>query len=152
MAWKPLSMSPANNRLLSQSNIMKAQNLDLPIVVLGRDIKITPALRYYAITHIRRIHQEYPKIIDAKVTCWQDHHDVVVSLTFRCAGHIHIEALAHGMTVEAGIDLAVDKAERQMRKQNTRRLKAQHEKRRDHVRSSATTRVESISGNIRFAG
>ena len=131
---------------------MKTQNLDFPIVVLGRDIKITPALRYYAITHIRRVHREYPEIIDAKVICWQDDHEVGVGLTFRWAAHIQIEALAHGMTVEAGIDLAFDKAERQMRKQNTRRLKAQHEQRRDHVRSSATTRVESISGNIRLAG
>ncbi|MEN9019081.1 MAG: hypothetical protein GWQ05_09965 [Verrucomicrobiaceae bacterium] len=106
---------------------MQTTNLNFPIVVLGRDIKITPAIRYYAISHIRRVHLDYPRITDAKVTCWREHHEVVVSISFRCADHIHIEAKAHGLTVEAGIDLAFDKAERQMRKRNTRRLQAQQE-------------------------
>jgi ribosomal subunit interface protein len=127
---------------------MQTQSLDFPIVVLGRDIKITPALRYYAITHIRRVHRKYPKIIDAKVICWQDDHEVGVGLTFRWAGHIQIEALAHGMTVEAGIDLAFDKAERQMRKQNTRRLKAQHEQRRDLVRAHELLVIESLPASV----
>jgi putative sigma-54 modulation protein len=147
MAWKPLSMSSANSRLFSQSNIMQSQNLDFPIVVLGRDIKITPALRYYAITHIRRVHREYPKIIDAKVICWQDDHEVGVGLTFRWAGHIQTEALAHGMTVEAGIDLAFEEAERQMWKQKVLRLKVQHERGGDPVSTPARSRVESLSEN-----
>lgn len=101
---------------------MRTFTLDFPITVLGREMKITSEIRHDAMTHIRRTHQDSPKIVDAKVTCWKDHHEVNVSINAHCAGGIRRSAEARSETVEAAIDLAFNKLERQSRKSNTRRL------------------------------
>lgn len=92
----------------------------MDITVTGRHVTVTPAIEDYARKKIEHIHISFPRIVDAHFILEVDKFRQRAELVLHCGNHIHIEASDVHEDLYAAIDLAVDKAERQMRKHKTR--------------------------------
>ncbi len=114
---------------------MQVHNVNLPIVVTGRHVEVTPAMRDYTIKKIEGLHLDYPRIIEVKVVIdVQSHHNQQkAEIILFCANHIVIEADSTTDDVYASIDESVAKIARRMRKFKTRMLKS-HRPRKGAVR------------------
>lgn len=114
---------------------MQVHNVNLPIVVTGRHVEVTPPMRDYAIKKIEGLHLDYPRIIEAKVVIdVQSHHNQQkAEIILFCANHIVIEADSTTDDMYASIDEAIAKIARRMRKFKTRMLKS-HRPRKGAVR------------------
>ncbi len=106
---------------------MQTANVNLPIIVTGRHVDVTEAMRDYAQKKVEGLHLDYPKIIEAKVILDVPHghkgprHFAEVILF--CANHITIEASTETADIYASIDETISKIARRMRKFHTRLLK-----------------------------
>ena len=106
---------------------MQTANINLPIVVTGRHVDVTEAMRDYAKKKVEGLHLDYPKIIEAKVILDVPHghggprHFAEIILF--CANHITIEASTESSDIYASIDETISKIARRMRKFKTRLLK-----------------------------
>lgn len=114
---------------------MQVHNVNLPIVVTGRHVEVTPAMREYTVKKIEGLHLDYPRIIEVKVVIdVQTHHNQQkAEIILFCANHIVIEADSTTDDVYASIDESVAKIARRMRKFKTRMLKS-HRPRKGAVR------------------
>ena len=92
----------------------------MEITVTGRHVTVTPAIEDYARKKIEHIHIDFPRILDAHFILEVDKFRQRAEVVLHCGNHIHIEASDTHEDLYAAIDLAVDKAERQMRKHKTR--------------------------------
>jgi putative sigma-54 modulation protein len=109
---------------------MQKHNINLPIVVTGRHLDITEAIRDYAHKKIESLHLDYPRIIEAKVILDVQHHRQIAEIILFCADHIVIEVKSTTEDIYASIDESISKIARRMRKFKTRLLKS-HRPRRD---------------------
>ncbi len=114
---------------------MQLHNVNMPIVVTGRHVEVTGAMRDYAIKKVEGLHLDYPRIIEAKVILdVQTHHNQQkAEIVLFCANHIVIEADYTGDDIYASIDEAISKIARRMRKFKTRMLKS-HRPRKGSIR------------------
>lgn len=96
---------------------------DYPVTVTARHMDCTKSIQNYAETKLARIHLSYPKIIDAKVVVDNETHGQKVAITLHCANHIVIESDTETRDLYEAIDLTIEKLERQMRKEKTKRQK-----------------------------
>jgi putative sigma-54 modulation protein len=106
---------------------MQTANVNLPIIVTGRHVDVTEAMRDYAQKKVEGLHLDYPKIIEAKIILDVPHghggprHFAEIILF--CANHITIEASTESADIYASIDETISKIARRMRKFKTRLLK-----------------------------
>jgi putative sigma-54 modulation protein len=114
---------------------MQVHNVNLPIVVTGRHVEITPAIREYAHKKIEGLHLDYPRIIEAKVVLdVQGHHRQMAEIILFCANHIVIEVKSTTEDIYASIDESIAKIARRMRKFKTRLLKSHRPRKEGSIR------------------
>ena len=110
---------------------MQTHNVNLPIVVTGRHVEITDAMREYAHKKVEGLHLDYPRIIEAKVILdVNKHHQQKAEIILFCANHIVIEVSSVNDDIYSSIDESISKIARRMRKFKTRMLKS-HRPRKD---------------------
>ena len=115
---------------------MQTANVDVPIVITGRHIEITDAIREYVQRKMASIHLDFPRIMEAKVVLDVQPHQNnrnFAEIVLFCANHIHIEASSHSEDLYAAVDETVSKIARRMRKRKTRLLK-NHRPRSESIR------------------
>jgi putative sigma-54 modulation protein len=114
---------------------MQVHNVNLPIVVTGRHVEVTEAMREYARKKVEGLHLDYPRIIEAKVVLdVQKHHNQQkAEIVLFCANHIVIEADTTTTDIYTSIDDTISKIARRMRKYKTRMLKS-HRPRKGSVK------------------
>jgi putative sigma-54 modulation protein len=123
---------------------MQVTNVNLPIIVTGRHVSVTEAMREYAQKKVSGLHLDYPKIIEAKVllNVEQDRH--IAEIILFCANHIVIEADTTTPDMYASIDETISKIARRMRKHKTRMLKSHRPKRDKAIRHISESVFSSI--------
>jgi len=88
------------------------------IEIIGRQLEVTDAIQAYAHSKGERLLKFYDGVQKIDVVLAQDRHDHRVEFTseiiLTVVGHDPIVAKASGPDVYASIDLAVDKATRQL--------------------------------------
>lgn len=110
---------------------MQSANLNLPVIITGRHVSITDAMRLHAEKKLQSVHLDYPRIMEARVIL-----DVESGIRHRaeivlyCANHITIEASSVTEDMYASIDETVSKVARRMRKFKTRMLKSHRPRKR----------------------
>ena len=110
---------------------MQVHNVNLPLIVTGRHVEVTDAIRDYARKKVEGLHLDYPRIIEAKVIIdVQNHHLHTAEIILFCANHIVIEVKSTTEDVYASIDESIAKIARRMRKFKTRLLR-NHRPRKD---------------------
>ena len=70
---------------------MQVHNVNLPIIVTGRHVEITDAMRDYAHKKIEGLHLDYPRIMEAKVILDVQQRVQSAEIILFCANHIVIE-------------------------------------------------------------
>lgn len=103
---------------------MQVHNVNLPIVVTGRHVEITEAMREYAHKKIEGLHLDYPRIMEAKVILDVQNRIQTAEIILFCANHIVIEVKSDTDDIYASIDESISKIARRMRKFKTRMLKS----------------------------
>lgn len=102
---------------------MQTSNVETNIIVTGRHIEVTDAIRDFAVKKIQGIHIDYPKIVEARVVVDVQKERQVAEIVLFCADHITIQASTVGNDLYAAIDETVTKIMRRMRKHKTRLMK-----------------------------
>ena len=92
----------------------------MEIVVTGRHLEVTPAIRDYAAKKIDHIGIDFPRGISAHVILEVDKHRHIAELVMVCGNHVTIEATDVSEDLYASIDQVVDKVARQLRKFKTK--------------------------------
>lgn len=115
---------------------MQVHNVNLPLIVTGRHIEVTEAIREYARKKIEGLHLDYPRIIEAKVIIdvQKDHLHMAEIILF-CANHIVIEVKSVTSDLYASIDESISKIARRMRKYKTRLLRGNRPRREGAIGS-----------------
>ncbi|SKB04844.1 putative sigma-54 modulation protein [Prosthecobacter debontii] len=113
---------------------MQKHNVNLPIIVTGRHIEITEAIRDYAHKKIESLHLDYPRIIEAKVILDVQQYRQMAEIILFCADHIHIEVRSTTEDIYASIDESIAKIARRMRKYKTRLLKSHRPRKEGSIR------------------
>lgn len=113
----------SSTRLTRRKLITMPSNNETNIVVTGRHIEVTEAIREFARKKIEAIHIDYPRIVEARVVVdvQKDRH--VAEIVLFCADHITIQASTTGTDLYAALDETVTKIMRRMRKHKTRLMK-----------------------------
>ena len=93
---------------------MQKHNVNLPIVVTGRHVDITEAIRDYAHKKIEGLHLDYPRIIEAKVILDVQSHRQIAEIILFCANHIVIEVDTTTEDIYSAIDESISKIARRM--------------------------------------
>ncbi len=109
---------------------MQKHNVNLPIIVTGRHVDITEAIRDYAHKKVESLHLDYPRIIEAKIILDVQQHRQIAEIILFCADHIVIEVKSTTEDIYSAIDESIAKIARRMRKYKTRLLKS-HRPRKD---------------------
>lgn len=107
---------------------MQVTNVNLPIIVTGRHVSVTEAMREHAEKKVSGLHLDYPKIIEAKVLLNVEGDRHIAEIILFCANHIVIEADTTTSDMYASIDETASKIARRMRKYKTRMLKSHRPK------------------------
>lgn len=92
----------------------------MELVVTGRHLEVTPAIRDYAAKKIDHIGIDFPRIISAHFILEVQKFRQIAELVLLCGNHISIEATETSEDLYASIDKVVDKVARQMRKYKTK--------------------------------
>jgi putative sigma-54 modulation protein len=113
---------------------MQKHNVNLPIIITGRHVEITDAIREYATKKIESLHLDYPRIIEAKVILDIEHHRQIAEIILFCADHIVIEVKSTTEDIYASLDESTSKIARRMRKFKTRLLKSHRPRKNGSIR------------------
>ena len=113
---------------------MQTSNIDTNIVVTGRHVEVTDAIREFATKKIQGIHIDYPRIVEARVVVDVQKDRQVAEIVLFCADHITIQASTVGSDLYAAIDETVTKIMRRMRKHKTRLMKRFRPHRSESIR------------------
>jgi putative sigma-54 modulation protein len=105
---------------------MQVHNVNPPIVITGRHVEVTPALRDFVEKKIHGLHLDYPRIIEAKIVLdVQTHHNRhCAEIILFCANHIVIEVDSTTHDLYSAVDESISKIARRMRKFKTRMLRS----------------------------
>lgn len=112
---------------------MQSANLNVPVIITGRHVSITDAMRAHAEKKIQSIHLDYPRVMEARVIL--DVESPIrhrAEIVLHCANHITIEASTVTADMYASIDETLAKVARRMRKFKTRMLKSHRPRKRGH--------------------
>jgi putative sigma-54 modulation protein len=96
------------------------ENAAMELMVTGRHVEVTPALREYAAKKLGHIGIDFPRILSAHFILEVEKYRQIAELILQCGNHISIEAREVSEDLYASIDRVVDKVARQMRKYKTR--------------------------------
>lgn len=113
---------------------MQVHNVNLPIIVTGRHVEITEAMRDYAHKKIEGLHLDYPRIMEAKVILDVQKTQQSAEIILFCANHIVIEVKSSSEDIYAAIDESISKIARRMRKFKTRMLKSHRPRKNGSIR------------------
>lgn len=113
---------------------MQKHNVNLPIVITGRHLEITEAIREFIHRKIESLHLDYPRIIEAKVILDVQHHRQIAEIILFCADHIVIEVKSTTEDIYASLDESISKIARRMRKFKTRLLKSHRPRKEGSIR------------------
>ncbi len=113
---------------------MQVHNVNLPIVVTGRHVEITEAMRDYAHKKVESLHLDYPRIVEAKVILDVQQRSQTAEIILFCANHIVIEVKSTAEDIYAAIDESLSKIARRMRKFKTRMLKSHRPRKNGSIR------------------
>ncbi len=113
---------------------MQVHNVNLPIVVTGRHVEITEAMRDYAHKKVEGLHLDYPRIVEAKVVLDVQQRNQSAEIILFCANHIVIEVKSTADDIYAAIDESISKIARRMRKFKTRMLKSHRPRKNGSIR------------------
>ena len=113
---------------------MQVHNVNLPIIVTGRHVEITEAMREYAHKKIEGLHLDYPRIMEAKVILDVQKSQQSAEIILFCANHIVIEVKSASDDIYAAIDESISKIARRMRKFKTRMLKSHRPRKNGSIR------------------
>lgn len=113
---------------------MQTSNVDTNIIVTGRHIEVSDAIREFATKKIQGIHIDYPRIVEARVVVDVQKDRQVAEIVLFCADHITIQASTAGPDLYAAIDETVTKIMRRMRKHKTRLMKRFRPHRSESIR------------------
>ncbi|MBQ9836039.1 MAG: ribosome-associated translation inhibitor RaiA [Akkermansia sp.] len=102
---------------------MQTSNVETNIIVTGRHIEVTDAIREFATKKIQGIHIDYPRIVEARVVVDVQKDRQMAEIVLFCADHITIQASTVAADLYAAIDETVTKIMRRMRKHKTRLMK-----------------------------
>ncbi len=102
---------------------MQTSNVETNIIVTGRHIEVTDAIREFATKKIQGIHIDYPRIVEARVIVDVQKDRQMAEIVLFCADHITIQASTVAADLYAAIDETVTKIMRRMRKHKTRLMK-----------------------------
>ena len=102
---------------------MQTSNVETNIIVTGRHIEVTDAIREFATKKIQGIHIDYPRIVEARVVVDVQKDRQMAEIVLFCADHITIQASTVAPDLYAAIDETVTKIMRRMRKHKTRLMK-----------------------------
>jgi putative sigma-54 modulation protein len=102
----------------------------MEVIVTGRHLEVTPAIREYAAKKLDHIDIDFPRIISAHFIVEVEKFRHIAELIVQCGNHITIEARDVEEDLYASIDRVVDKVARQMRKYKT---KIQNHRPRTHA-------------------
>jgi len=115
---------------------MQTANVNLPIIVTGRHVDITEAMRDYAHKKVESLHLDYPRIMEARVILdVESGFRHFAEIVLYCANHITIEASTVTEDVYASIDETISKIARRMRKYKTRMMKRTHRPRHGTIKT-----------------
>ncbi len=103
---------------------MQVHNVNLPIIVTGRHVEVSEAMREYAHKKVEGLHLDYPRIMEAKVILDVQQRIQTAEIILFCANHIVIEVHSSSDDMYASIDESISKIARRMRKFKTRMLKS----------------------------
>lgn len=113
---------------------MQVHNVNLPIVVTGRHVEITEAMRDYAHKKVEGLHLDYPRIVEAKVVLDVQKSQQTAEIILFCANHIVIEVKSTAEDIYSAIDESISKIARRMRKFKTRMLKSHRPRKNGSIR------------------
>ena len=113
---------------------MQVHNVNLPIIVTGRHVEITDAIRDYAHKKIEGLHLDYPRIMEAKIILDVQQRLQSAEIILFCANHIVIEVKSTADDLYAAIDESISKIARRMRKFKTRMLKSHRPRKNGSIR------------------
>lgn len=119
---------------------MQTSNVDTKVVVTGRHVDVTDAIRDFATKKIQAIHIDYPKIVEARVVVDVQKDRQMAEIVLFCADHITIQASTVGPDLYAAIDETVTKIMRRMRKHKTRLMK--------HFRPHRSTSIRTFEEKV----
>lgn len=114
---------------------MQTINANPNVVVTVRHEEVTDSLRKYALSKIKGLHLDYPKIIEAKAILDVEgsrRHKAEIILF--CANHIIIDASSETEDMYKSVDETISKIARRMRKHKTRLLKRSHSRNQESIR------------------
>jgi putative sigma-54 modulation protein len=105
---------------------MQTINVDPPIVITGRHVTVTDAIRDYARKKVQSLHLDYPRIMEAKVVLdVNEKHGAprhFAEIVLFCTNNITIEADSVCGDLYNALDETISKVARRMRKYKTRIL------------------------------
>lgn len=90
--------------------------VDVPVDVTVRHINAGEGLQDYAREKASRLAEEFTRIEHIHVVLDIEKHRHSAELVIQAKNHIHVESLETSDNMRASIDLAVEKAEKQLRK------------------------------------
>jgi putative sigma-54 modulation protein len=114
---------------------MQVHNVNLPIIVTGRHVEITEAMRDYAQKKVEGLHLDYPRIMEAKVILDVQNRIQSAEIILFCANHIVIEVNSASDDIYASIDESISKIARRMRKYKTRMLKSHRPRKNGSIKT-----------------
>ena len=84
-------------------------------IIAGRHLKIDPGVKEFIIDQLTEIEQEYNKLTSARVVVDKQRENYLSEVILH-GKNIEIEAKAKATDLQASVDMALEKADRQLRK------------------------------------
>lgn len=114
---------------------MQKVNVNTPIVITGRHVEVTDAIRDFVYKKVEGIHLDYPRIQEVKVIIDVQKERQIAEVILFCSDHITIDASTTQSDLYAAIDETFSKIMRRMRKHKTRLLKKYRPHKQDTIRN-----------------
>ncbi len=96
------------------------------LIISGRHLEVTPAIRDYVVSKMARVDRHFDKVIDSQVMLSIERLDHIAEITLRIHGK-DIHCSAANENLYGAIDLLADKVDRQIIKVKTKAQSHAHE-------------------------
>jgi putative sigma-54 modulation protein len=88
----------------------------MPVEVTVRHMNVSDTIQAYARSKAEELSEDFPRIEHVHVIIDREKRNKVVSVVVQARNHVHVEAEEAAENLRAAIDVATEKAERQLRK------------------------------------
>lgn len=88
----------------------------MPVEVTIRHMNVSDEMQVYAKAKAEELTEDFPRIEHVHVIVDREKRHKVVSVVVQARNHVHVEAEESAENLRAAIDVAMEKAERQLRK------------------------------------